>query len=452
MTRRSTRRAARSRRAGSPGPGPFSEDCLYLNVVHADACVATPSGRCSCGSTAAASRQDASRNYDGSKLAASGIVVVTINYRLGALGFLAHPALASQARRPGRQLRADGPAGRAALGAAQHRAVRRRPAQRDDRGPVGRRRRGARPPRLARLARAVPTGDRAERRVRARRSSPLADAEAAGEAFAATARAARTRPRTCLRNLPVDDLVDNFPGAAIPGVVDGKVLTESIGTALAAGRFARVPILNGINHDEELLFVAGLGVAVSGGTFVPVPTAGHRRELPERDRSGARRAGRAGPRRIAAEYPLGAYPDRRSWRSARWSRMRTSRARRCRSTAGHPSACRPSPTSSTTTRAPQRFAPPGALPPIATHSSELQYLFDQPNTPVPATLERRSGDRSPRRCAPLGRTSRRPATRRRQQFLGPRSTSARRCCRSRRRSPVEYDFASTHHCAFWGAG
>ena len=46
--------------------------------------------------------------------------------------------------------------------------------------------------------------------------------------------------------------MNNFPTAAIPGVVDGKVLTESIGTALAAGRFARVPILNGINHDEEL--------------------------------------------------------------------------------------------------------------------------------------------------------------------------------------------------------
>ena len=71
--------------------------------------------------------------------------------------------------------------------------------------------------------------------------------------------------------MPVSALVDHFPGAAIPGVVDGKVLTESIGTALAGGRFARVPILNGINHDEEFLFVAGLGVAVSGGTFVPVP-------------------------------------------------------------------------------------------------------------------------------------------------------------------------------------
>ena len=43
---------------------------------------------------------------------------------------------------------------------------------------------------------------------------------------------------------------------AIPGVVDGKVLTEPIGTALAAGRFAPVPVLNGSNHDEERSFVS----------------------------------------------------------------------------------------------------------------------------------------------------------------------------------------------------
>jgi para-nitrobenzyl esterase len=35
---------------------------------------------------------DASRNYESTGLAADGIVVVTINFGLGALGFLAHPA------------------------------------------------------------------------------------------------------------------------------------------------------------------------------------------------------------------------------------------------------------------------------------------------------------------------------------------------------------------------
>ncbi len=48
----------------------------------------------------------AGRDYDGTKLAASGIVVVTINFRQGALGFLAHPALAAE---PG------GPSGNYAL-------------------------------------------------------------------------------------------------------------------------------------------------------------------------------------------------------------------------------------------------------------------------------------------------------------------------------------------------
>ena len=58
--------------------------------------------------------------------------------------------------------------------------------------------------------------------------------------------------------MPVSDLVANF-GVEIPGVVDGSVLTQPIGTALARGQFVRVPVINGITHDEELLFVARPG-------------------------------------------------------------------------------------------------------------------------------------------------------------------------------------------------
>src|SRR6202035_4903397 len=57
---------------------------------------------------------------------------------------------------------------------------------------------------------------------------PLADAEAVGEAFA-TAAGCPDQTAQCLRNLPVADLV-NTPFSGIPGVVDGRVLTEPIGT------------------------------------------------------------------------------------------------------------------------------------------------------------------------------------------------------------------------------
>jgi para-nitrobenzyl esterase len=82
-------------------PAPFSEDCLYVNVY-------TPALRRDRDRPVlvwiqgGGFTEDGARNYDGSRLAAAGVVVVTINYRLGALGFLAHPALTS---RPG------GPAG-----------------------------------------------------------------------------------------------------------------------------------------------------------------------------------------------------------------------------------------------------------------------------------------------------------------------------------------------------
>ena len=49
----------------------------------------------------------------------------------------------------------------------------------------------------------------------------LADAEAAGETFAAERRLPGPDRGSACATLPADDLVSNFPGAAIPGVVDG---------------------------------------------------------------------------------------------------------------------------------------------------------------------------------------------------------------------------------------
>jgi para-nitrobenzyl esterase len=75
------------------GPPPMSEDCLTLNVwAPADregplpVMVWVHGGGYNNGSGTAAL-------YDGTNLARRGVVVVTINYRLGRLGFFDHPAL-----------------------------------------------------------------------------------------------------------------------------------------------------------------------------------------------------------------------------------------------------------------------------------------------------------------------------------------------------------------------
>jgi para-nitrobenzyl esterase len=78
--------------------GPISEDCLFLNVWTA-AGTATErrpvllflhGGGLNEGSGSIAA-------YDGEALTKKGLVVVTMNYRLGVLGYMAHPALTSEA-------------------------------------------------------------------------------------------------------------------------------------------------------------------------------------------------------------------------------------------------------------------------------------------------------------------------------------------------------------------
>ena len=111
-----------------------SEDCLYLNVwtparKHGErlpVMVWIYGGGFQAGS-ASEPRQD------GARLARKGVVLVSMNYRLGVFGFFAHPELTAESGRRGLgQLRLAGSARRAALGARQRRCVRRRPGQRHD--------------------------------------------------------------------------------------------------------------------------------------------------------------------------------------------------------------------------------------------------------------------------------------------------------------------------------
>ncbi len=76
-------------------PERMSEDCLTLNIwTPKDAARAPVMLWIHGGSLTGGAGSEA--YYDGAKLAARGIVVVSINYRLGALGYLAHPELSAE--------------------------------------------------------------------------------------------------------------------------------------------------------------------------------------------------------------------------------------------------------------------------------------------------------------------------------------------------------------------
>lgn len=75
---------------GGGAYGPTSEDCLQLNVYAPKDATNAPVMVWIYGGS---HRVGASFFYDGTSFAKQGIVVVTINYRLGALGYLSHPAL-----------------------------------------------------------------------------------------------------------------------------------------------------------------------------------------------------------------------------------------------------------------------------------------------------------------------------------------------------------------------
>ena len=235
------------------GEASTSENCLFLNVFtpsrqrdrrHSPVMVWIHGGALVTGG---------SDDYLPTNLVQDGVTVVTINYRLGALGFLAHPALAD----------AKGQSGDYGL-MDQQAAL--RWVQRNIAGFGGDPRNvtifGESAGGLSTLSQVASPQARGlfEKAIVESGSynltqASLASAESAGEAFAANAGCA-SQTAACLRALPVSTILANEDAAGYTPNINSEVLPESLGTAFATGKFNRVPIINGTNHDEWRLFVA----------------------------------------------------------------------------------------------------------------------------------------------------------------------------------------------------
>jgi para-nitrobenzyl esterase len=431
--------------SGAFGRPSTSEDCLYLNVF-------TPAGAAA-GAPAGAGqstrnlpvmvwvhggslRTGESDDYNPVGLVRDGVIVVTLNYRIGALGFLASAALAS---RPG------GPSGDYGL-MDQQAAL--RWVQRNIHSFGGNPGQvtlfGESAGGLSTLAQLVSPGARGlfqraivESGTYDLTQPSLAAAESAGQAFAAKAGCA-SDTAACLRRLPVSAILASEDPIGYTPDVDGAVLTRSIGTALARGQFHRVPVIIGTNHDEYRLFVAV--IQFLGGQV----TAANYQEMIASTLGVTPAVGA----KTAAQYPLSRYPSPPVALGA----VATDAIFACHALTAEQSLSRYVPVYAyefNDENAPELFLPPVGFPYGAAHASELQYLFSQTAVPHPASLSpaqqqlaaamrqdwtslAHTGVPAPGwpRFGPAG-----------QQVLSLVPPQPR----------VETDFAAQHHCAFWAA-
>jgi para-nitrobenzyl esterase len=358
--------------AGPFGQASTSENCLFLNVF-------TPSRRQAGAGYpvmvwihGGALVSGESNDYDPAQLVHDGVIVVTVNYRLGALGFLAHPALADANGQSGDYGLMDQ---QAALRWVQRNIAnfggdtRNVTVFGESAGGLSTLVQVASPQAKGLFQRAI-----AESGSYNLTQAPLAGAETAGEAFAAKAGCA-SQTAACLRSLPVATILADQDSAGYTPNINTEVLPQSLGTAFATGAFNRVPVINGTNHDEYRLFVALDELAGN-----PVTASNYQSMI-----SSTLGVPAAVAAVIAAQYPLTAYASPPVALGA----VGTDAIFACPALSIDQSLSRFVPTFAyefNDQNAPEDFLPPAGFPYGAAHASEIQYLLALPMAAFPGTL------------------------------------------------------------------
>lgn len=458
------------------GERSVAEDCLYLNVT-------APRSSSHHGPRpvlvwlhGGSFKDGGGHLYRAFRLAEQGdLVVVTLNYRLGALGFLAHPLLESAA--PGSAAPGSAASDSAAsdnFGLADQQAAlqwvrRNATAFGGDPGNVT-------------LAGESAGGISICAHLAAPSSAPLfhraiiqsapcisassagagtgndprsrAQAEEQGRRFVAALGLGSAPTAAQLRDpeaVPVDLLLTaaKAAGSDFGPVYGGSLLPTDPERAITSGRMNRVPVLHGINRDEQRLHVWGYETAKYQGSL---PAGQYPAEI--------RQAFGVDASRVLREYPLRRYDS-------------ASHALAAALTDAQPAASTVDSAAAFSRRVPTftyEFADDDApwfigfaqpYPMGAYHAAELPYLFDVGNTEPLTPAQRRLGDRMIGYWAAFARggdpnTSGAPAWHRSEphrpavQALAPSASEARGGSEVSSEGGIgPVHFAARHRYGFW---
>jgi para-nitrobenzyl esterase len=425
-----------------------SEDCLFLNVYASRAedddwerrpvMVFIHGG----GLT-----QGAGNAYDPTRLVQDGVVVVTINYRLGMLGFLTHPALSAESP--------DGASGNYGLMDQQFalRWVQNNIAHfggdsnnvtifGQSAGGLSVHSNLASPTAAGLFQKAI-----VESGSYSLTQPTLTAAETLGIAFASLAGCA-SQTAACLRTLPVatvlavQDVV--LANVNLVPTVDGNVLTQSIGTAFASGQFNRVPVIEGTNHDEWRAFVATTELT----TGVPLTAAGY---IPAIETSfGISPADATYLGTVV--YPLAAYPPPSTAPSIALGALGTDAAFACNARLVSGLLAAYVPTYQYEFNDPNAPLPVGisvSFPGGSYHGSELQYLFDPAHLGFPGLSAEQTelSDAMVHYWTRFARTG--DPNSRKSSYWPPYGPSDEFQSLQPPTPVTEATFALDHKCAFW---